>query len=82
MSLEEQLAQIREGSKKRIPEDKRAIIGKSMQDLRATGILDKTIKVGDTLPAFNLKNQNGEQVSSAALLAQGPLVLTVFRGHW
>ncbi len=82
MSLEEQLAKVREGSKKRIPEDKRAILGKSVQDLRASGILDKTIKVGDKLPPFNLKNQNDVEVSSAGLLAEGPLVLTVFRGHW
>ena len=82
MSLEEQLAQIREGSKKRIPEEKRAIIYQALQNMTASGILDNTIKVGDTLPAFNLNNQNGEQISSAGLLAQGPLVLTVFRGHW
>ena len=45
MSLEEQLAQLREGSKKRIPEEKRAIISKSLQELTATGIIDKTIKL-------------------------------------
>lgn len=44
--------------------------------------MDKTIKVGDTLPAFSLQNANGEMVNSADLLSKGAVVLTVFRGHW
>ena len=51
-------------------------------DLRASGILDRVIKVGDPLPPFALKNAFGQQVRSADLLATGPLVLTVFRGSW
>ena len=82
MSLEDKLAEIRAASAKRIPEDKRAVMGKATQDLRESGIMDSVIKVGDTLPAFALSNANGETVSSADLLAQGPVVLTVFRGHW
>ena len=52
------------------------------ETLRASGIMDGVIKVGSRLPAFTLPNANGVAVSSADLLAQGPLVLTVFRGHW
>lgn len=82
MSLEEKLADIRAGGAKRIPEDKRAIMGGATQELRDSGIMDGVIKVGDTLPPFSLSNANGETVSSADLLAKGALVLTVFRGHW
>ena len=57
-------------------------MGRATNELRESGIMDRTIKVGDKLPSFTLKNANGEDVSSADLLAKGTLVLTVFRGHW
>lgn len=82
MSLEQKLAQLREASAKRIPEEKRAILGGFVQELRESGILDKTIKIGDSLPPFSLKNANGVEVNSSDLLAKGALVLTVFRGLW
>jgi len=82
MSLEDQLAKIREAGAKRIPEDKRAIMGRATQELRESGIMAGVIKVGDTLPPFALQNTDGVEVSSAGLLGQGAVVLTVFRGHW
>lgn len=42
----------------------------------------KTPKAGDTLPAFNLPNQAGINVSSAGLLQNGPLAFFFFRGSW
>ncbi|MGB0571742.1 MAG: hypothetical protein ACPGQM_06655 [Alphaproteobacteria bacterium] len=82
MSLAEKLAEISAAGAKRMPEEVRATMGKATQELRESGIMDKTIKVGDTLPAFSLQNANGEMVNSADLLSKGAVVLTVFRGHW
>ena len=82
MSLEEKLAAIREGAKARVPEEKRAVMGQATEDLRASGILDGTAKVGDTLPAFALDSARGAEVRSDQLLARGAVVLTVFRGSW
>lgn len=82
MSLESKLAAIREGAAKRIPEDKRKAMGAATQALRESGIMDGVARVGDALPAFSLANRSGDSVSSADLLARGPLVLTVFRGSW
>ncbi len=82
MSLAEKLAEISVAGAKRIPEETRAIIGAATKAQRESGILDNTIKVGDTLPAFSLQNANGEMVNSADLLSKGAVVLTVFRGHW
>lgn len=33
------------------------------------------VKVGDTIDEFSLVDQHGQQVSSASLLATGPLVV-------
>ena len=82
MSLEEKLAAIREGAVKRVPAEQREIMANATKALKASGILDQTIKVGDRLPPFSLKNQNDETVNSGDLLASGPLVFTVFRGSW
>jgi hypothetical protein len=82
MTLAERLDTIRQGADKRIPPDKRAIMHRATEDPRASGILDGVIKVGDPLPPFALQNAFGQEVRSSGLLANGPLVLTVFRGTW
>ena len=82
MTLAERLDTIRQGADKRIPPDKRVIMHRATEDLRASGILDGVIKVGDRLPPFALQNAFGQEVRSPELLSNGPLVLTVFRGTW
>ena len=82
MTLDEKLATIREAASKRLPPERQAIMHRANEDLRASGILGRVIKVGDALPAFSLQNAYGREVNSSDLLAKGPLVLTVFRGAW
>ena len=82
MSLEESLAKLREASASRIPEETRAVMGKAVQDIRESGIMDGVINVGDSLPEFTLPNTDGASVNSADLLSKGNLVVTIYRGHW
>jgi hypothetical protein len=82
MTLAQTLQSIRDASDKRIPADKSAIMHRVTEDLRASGIMDRVIKVGVPLPAFALPNAAGQEARSADLLAKGPLVLTFFRGGW
>lgn len=82
MSLAKTLEGIREASVKRIPPERAAIMHHATEELRASGIMDHVIKVGDSLPSFALPNAYGQQVRSTDLLAKGPLVLTFFRGSW
>ena len=51
-------------------------------ELKATGLEDAALKVGDRAPSFTLFNQDHVQVASSDLLRQGPLVVSFFRGHW
>ena len=37
---------------------------------------------GDILPTFMLPDENGRLVSLTSLLAQGPVAVMFFRGHW
>lgn len=82
MGLTEQLEKIREGAAERIPADSMATMHKTTEDLRESGIADRVLKIGDSMPAFNLENTRGEMVNSADLLAKGPLVVSFFRGKW
>jgi len=82
MSLENRLAKLRATSVKKYGTELRSILMGAIADLRASGILDRAIKVGDLLPPFVLENSEGIEVRSDDLLARGPIVLTVFRGHW
>jgi hypothetical protein len=81
-TLAEKLDAIREGGKKRISEERRAVMTAATERLRASGILERTVKAGDPLPPFSLENQAGRRIESGDLLGRGPVVLTVFRGSW
>lgn len=50
--------------------------------LKASGMAEKALTVGDKAPAFTLKDPDGKLVSSADLLAKGPLVVSFYRGIW
>ena len=82
MGLQQDLDAFRAKSEEQIPGNFKAIMHRATEDLRASGILDGTIKVGDPLPPFQLTNQVGETISSDEILAGGPLVISFFRGVW
>ena len=82
MSLKKSLDDIRTASASRVPPDKLAVMHRATDDLRHSGILDRVLKVGDTLPPFALANADGVTIKSSQLLGMGAVVLTVFRGHW
>lgn len=82
MSLEEKLAATRKAAEARIPPDKQAIMHRATEDLRRSGIMERIVASGNPAPAFEVANHDGQLVSSAALLATGPMVVSFFRGSW
>jgi len=64
------------------PAEIHPIMERATAELIASGAADKALKVGDKAPLFTLKDPDGKPVSSADLLAEGPLVLTFYRGVW
>lgn len=55
---------------------------RATDELIATGQADRAKKAGDIAPSFALKDTAGATVSSEQLLANGPLVVTFYRGVW
>lgn len=82
MSLEEKLAAIREMAKTRQPPEVRAVMHQAVEDLRASGVMERVARVGAPAPDFTLPNVAGQPVSLAALRARGPVVLSFYRGRW
>jgi hypothetical protein len=58
------------------------VFHRATEDLRRSGLAERALKTGERAPAFTLNNQDRNSISSAELLAKGPLVITFFRGHW
>ncbi len=50
--------------------------------LIATGIEEQSLHAGDHAPDFTLPDARGGDVTLAALLKNGPVVLTFYRGDW
>ena len=82
MTLEERLSQIRAAAKARVPPETHAVMRRAVDEVRASGILDRIPRVGDRAPEFSLPNQTGKLVALQDRLARGPVVLSFFRGRW
>jgi peroxiredoxin len=65
-----------------VPRSVIEIMHRATKDLIASGAAQRALKVGDKAPSFTLKDPDGNAVSSSALLADGPLVVSFYRGVW
>ena len=82
MTLKEKLDAIKAQARTRIPPEAQAIMHRAVEDVRASGIMARVSKVGDRAPNFTLPDAAGRPVSLGSLLAQGPAVLSFYRGRW
>jgi peroxiredoxin len=55
---------------------------RATDELIASGAPDRALKAGSRAPEFTLPDADGNPVSSKALLAEGALVVTFYRGVW
>ncbi len=65
-----------------VPPSVIATMRRATAELIASGAASQARKAGDKAPAFTLNDPDGNPVSSAALLAKGPLVVSFYRGVW
>jgi len=81
VSLKTRLRTIADGLSAGAPEASAALHG-FIEDLRATGIAGRVVRVGQRAPDFELADTCGDRVSLDALTARGPVILTFYRGRW
>ena len=82
MSLQTRLDTMREQRESKLPAETLAIMHGATDDLLTSGIMDGVLKTGDLAPDFSLADQDGNQVRASALLSDGPLVVSFYRGVW
>ena len=82
MSLSEQLTEFRNSFLTNVPADIQAIMANATEELTKSALVENAPKNGDKLNSFELSDQNGKVVTLQALLANGPLVITFYRGGW
>ena len=82
MSLQEKLDAFKADFEGKAPKQAVEIMHRATTELIASGQAAQALKAGDVAPAFTLSEADGGSVASGDLLAQGPLVLSFYRGVW
>ncbi|MEM8641701.1 MAG: peroxiredoxin-like family protein [Cyanobacteria bacterium P01_G01_bin.54] len=82
MTLSQALTDFQNEFRKTAPDAVKTTMGQATQDLINSGIVDRTLKVGDTIPPVRLPNATGQTVEIQDLLQSGPVVISFYRGGW
>lgn len=82
MSLKEELKALQTRLESGRPPDVVAAMHRAVDELRASDIGGRVVRVGEQAPEFTLPNAQGAPVESKRLLTAGPLVVTFYRGRW
>ncbi|HSG98846.1 MAG TPA: peroxiredoxin-like family protein, partial [candidate division Zixibacteria bacterium] len=81
-TLKEAIAAMQAELLPQIPEDVvNQLIG-AVGDMVASGMDKRARTVGDKIPSFTLSDANGQKRTLAEFLADGPVVLSFYRGAW
>lgn len=81
-SLKEQTAELYEQYRQVLSKADFDVIENATKGLIESGIGEKCLGVGDTVPSITLPNSKGNNVTIQDLLKKGPVVLSFYRGGW
>ena len=81
-SLADQLRSQNQLSRSRIPQEALVVMDAATAAVAASGIVEASLQVGETVPPFVLPDPTGNSVAILDLLAGGPVVLAFYRGGW
>jgi len=82
MKLQQKLSAMKQESIATKPPELIGPLLAETKKLVMSGIADKAIKVGQTLPEFTLFDEGGSSFSSKDILGKRPLALSFYRGIW
>ncbi len=81
-TLSQQLEEYLAGWMQRAAADRRAAMERHIAYLSETGVGRHAKQVGDQAPEIILPNAHGNTFDVATLLAEGPVIVTFYRGGW
>lgn len=82
MNLKQELSRERDRGSSALDTPTVALMNRVNDSLRAPEIIGRAVAERDRAPNFRLPNAQGGSVELYALLRQGPVVLTFYRGQW
>ncbi|MDQ6958567.1 MAG: peroxiredoxin-like family protein [Mariprofundaceae bacterium] len=82
MSLQDQIEKLKQDMSGQTPPDVQQTMQQAAEKLEHSGILDHSLKAGDTAPNFTLPDAHGDHVNFVDTLEHGPVVLSFYRGGW
>ena len=65
-----------------LPKEIVDLILQKIVELKDSSIADGSLQVGAKAPDFELPNPTGQRIKLSTLLADGPVVLSFYRGEW
>ena len=82
MTLQDKLNHLKSNFEESAPKEAVEIMHRATSDLSNSGIMDGIIKIGDTAPEFELKDNDEKVIRLRDFLVNGPVVLSFYRGKW
>ncbi len=82
MTLQAKLDAHKQDFISKVPPEILTIMKEATAELDRSGLMAKTIKVGELAPDFELRDTQGTSVALGDLLDKGPVVLSFYRGRW
>jgi AhpC/TSA family protein len=80
--LQVELRKLQEDLLSQLSPETAAIMSRAAEELVRSGIAGRALHQGTKAPDFTLPNAVGKEVSLHDLLAEGPAVVTFYRGAW
>jgi peroxiredoxin len=81
-ALQEAIDQYNAAKKEKTPAEVLTTMARTTAELKDTGIENRALGVGDSMPDFSLPNQHGEMRRFADFYKDSRVVLNVYRGGW
>ncbi len=82
MTLNETLQQLKSASRSKLPAETAAIMSRATEHLEGSGAAAMALGEGQPAPSFSLADWQGKEYNSREILANGPMILTFYRGSW
>ena len=81
-TLKQEIDAYNAAKKERVPGEILATMDQCTEELKLENIEGRALSTGDTMPDFELPDQNGEMRRLSDYLAKSNVVLNIYRGGW
>lgn len=82
MTLNQELQQHKAQVRTKAPEAVQSTLAQATENLANSGIIDRTLKVGDRIPLFTLPDATQKSFNVTTALKKGSVVIAFYRGGW